>query len=448
MFPKKQKLEFELPRLVVHPSHRYLSTEDGKPFFWLGDTCWWIRRIPYSQREDYLSIRKGQGYNLLQVHCGYQVSDYAGNRAFLEDKIDHPDESYWSTMDQIITQAASHHFYVALAPMWGQEYGKAFGIDESAAERFGYWIGKRYGKYTNVIWIVSGEYDALNNFHLPISLNQKRLFNSVAEGIQRGHEGRQLMTIHPGVARTSSLDFHAESWLDFNMLQSGHMNDCLQYDLPENFELIAEDYRRLPIKPVVDGEPFYEDTPDGVWSKKTIHGPRADAAAMRRKAYGSVFAGAFGHTYGHNDVYGFFEPTYPGQVVDLPEGPGQRGDWRISLMAEGAQQMKHLRNLIEAHSFFDRIPDDDVILSDRGNGLASVKATRNERGNWLMVYLPFGKPVRIDLTCLSGEKFLVSWFDPRDGSTRLEDCLPDSNELTLSSPTLDEDWVLTVDGIL
>ena len=38
-----------------------------------------------------------------------------------------------------------------------------------------------------------------------------------------------------------------------------------------------------------------------------------------------VFAGAFGHTYGHNDVYGFYEPPAPGHVVQLPEGPGLSG---------------------------------------------------------------------------------------------------------------------------
>ena len=30
----------ELPRLKVSDNHRYLQTEDGEPFFWLGDTAW------------------------------------------------------------------------------------------------------------------------------------------------------------------------------------------------------------------------------------------------------------------------------------------------------------------------------------------------------------------------------------------------------------------------
>ena len=29
-----------LPRLTVSENHRYLVTDDGRPFFWLGDTAW------------------------------------------------------------------------------------------------------------------------------------------------------------------------------------------------------------------------------------------------------------------------------------------------------------------------------------------------------------------------------------------------------------------------
>jgi hypothetical protein len=169
---------------------------------------------------------------------------------------------------------------------------------------------------------------------------------------------------------------------------------------------------------------------------------------MRRKAYQSVFAGAFGHTYGHNDVYGFYEPAYPGQVVDLPEGPGQRGDWRSSLMAEGAMQMKYVRDLIESHSFFDRIPGDDFIVSDRGSNKTSIKATRNESGNWLLVYLPFGQPVWVDMTRMAGEKFRVSWFNPRNGSNQLADQISSRKEVAFSPPTSGEDWVLIIDAIV
>jgi hypothetical protein len=190
------------------------------------------------------------------------------------------------------------------------------------------------------------------------------------------------MTIHPGAARTSSLDFHRESWLDLNMLQSGHVADAAAFGMEENHALIAHDYTLTPTKPVLDGEPMYEDTPDAVWIRQSTEGPRAGAEVMRRKAYWAVFAGACGHTYGHNDVYGFFVPSHPEHVVALPEGPGQRGHWKVALEALGATQMKHLRALMESRPFLTRIPDQGLITPERvrGGRLTHLVYTRSREG--------------------------------------------------------------------
>jgi hypothetical protein len=225
-------------------------------------------------------------------------------------------------------------------------------------------MGRRYASEPHVVWIVSGEYDAINGFKLPIQPAQKQLLIAVARGLRDAHGGTQLMTMHPGVARSSAVDFHDGPWLDFNMLQSGHLIDSTAHQLPENYTLIAQAYRRKPIKPVLDGEPIYEDTPDAVWLLKHIHGPRAGPDAVRRRAYWAVLSGACGHTYGHNDVYGFFTPAFPGQVLSLstwPRGPGQRSHWREALEAPGATQMQHLRRLIESRPFLTQIPDHTLV---------------------------------------------------------------------------------------
>ncbi|MHC1767110.1 MAG: DUF4038 domain-containing protein [Verrucomicrobiia bacterium] len=36
----------DLPRVQVSENRRFLVTADGKPFFWLADTAWWIRPLP------------------------------------------------------------------------------------------------------------------------------------------------------------------------------------------------------------------------------------------------------------------------------------------------------------------------------------------------------------------------------------------------------------------
>lgn len=442
--------ETELPGLRVSPNHRFLVTADGRPFFWLGDTAWWIRQLPPPEREHYLATRARQGFNVIQVHPGLAVTNHAGERPFVNDAPASPNEPFWQDMDAVVREAARHGLYVALAPLWGNEYGKAFGTNEAAAYAFGQWIGRRYAGQPNVLWIVSGEYDAINGYKVPVNAAQKGVLNAAARGLRAAHQGSQLMTIHPGVARTSSTDFHAEPWLDFNLLQSGHLIDSTAHRLPENHQLIVNDYAQQPIKPVLDGEPIYEDTPDAVWSVKHINGARAGADAVRRKAYWSVFSGACGHTYGHNDVYGFFTPAFPGQVLSLeshPSGPGQRGDWREALSAPGATQMRHLRRLIESRPFLTQVPDPSLLASSETNALEHLAALRGE--GYALVYTPTGNPFRVRLDKLEGREVQAWWFDPRTGEAKAVGrfaCEGEREFTPPGHPGIGNDWVLALDG--
>ena len=439
-----------LPRLKVSDNTRFLVTEDNKPFFWLGDTAWWIRRIAPDDIDLYMSNRAGHGFNVIQVHPGYNVTNYADEHPFVNNDTDTPNEAFWKKMDMVVAKAHEHKLYIALVPMWGNEYGKAFGSDSAKAQSFGRWLGNRYVNHSHVLWIVSGEYDAINGFKLPITETQKAVLNAMAQGLRDAHNGKQLMTIHPGVIRTSSKDFHHEDWLDFNMLQSGHIIDCSAYKIPDTDSLISHDYALTPTKPVLDGEPMYEDTPDAVWSVKHVNGTRAGADTMRRKAYWAVFSGACGHTYGHNDVYGFFEPAFPGQILTLqtnPSGPGQRGSWKTALDAPGASQMKHLRYLMESRPFHKCIPSSELIIGDAGKGLERIVAMQASDGSYGMVYLPTGKSIVVALDRLAGEKFNAWWFDPRDGSIKLEGNFDRKPEQEFKPPVSEygKDCVLVLD---
>jgi hypothetical protein len=435
-----------MPPLRVSDNRRFLVTEDGRPFFWLGDTAWRLSVLAPDEVSAYMENRVRHAFNVIQVHPGYEHPDYAGNRPFLDADPDRPNEVFWTHIDDIVAKARAHGLYIALVPLWGQEYGKAFGGDAPRARRFGQWIGGRYAGFSHVLWVASGEYDAINGFRLPISAEQKAVITAAAEGLRDAHHGSQLMTIHPGAARTSSLDFHGEDWLDLNMLQSGHMIDCEAFRQPENHALIAHDYALTPTKPVLDGEPIYEDTPDGVWAVQNTDGPRADGAAIRRKAYWAVFAGACGHTYGHNDVYAFCDPAHPERSSRLPQGPG-RHDWRTALDAEGATQMRYVRSLMESRPLLGRIPDPSLVAGTPAGGLDHVVATRAADGSYAMVYSPRGKPVTVALDELSGDRLKVWWYDPRTGAAQSAGECEGSGEREFAPPTSGDgqDWVLVLD---
>jgi len=435
----------DMPRLRVSADGRCLVTPEGDAFFWLGDTAWSLRVTSPEDADAYMQSRAANGFNVIQVHCGYEATDFAGARPFEGDDADTPNEAFWRNIDLLVGKSRDHGLYIALVPMWGVEYGKAFGGDAAKARRFGEWIGRRYAGKSNVMWIVSGEYDSINGFRLPITDAQKGVLNAFAGGLREGSGGLQLMTIHPGAARTSSLDFHDAPWLDFDMLQSGHTIDCEAYGMAENHALIAHDRGLAPTKPVLDGEPIYEDTPDGVWMGNGADGPRADAAAVRRKAYWAVLSGAFGHTYGHNDVYCFYEPEQPGLV--RAELPAQRGSWRDALDAPGALQMKHMRSLCESRPFLGRVPDPSLVAGDPTTGLDHVEALRGEDGAYAMIYIPTGKPVIVALGRLQVDRVVAWWYDPRTGRARRVGLYDADGKREFTPPTSGDgqDWVLVLD---
>src|SRR5690242_19803548 len=57
-----------LPRIAVSENRHFLITEDGKPFFWLGDTAWeLLARLNEDQTLQYLDNRRDNGFNAIQV---------------------------------------------------------------------------------------------------------------------------------------------------------------------------------------------------------------------------------------------------------------------------------------------------------------------------------------------------------------------------------------------
>jgi hypothetical protein len=69
-----QAMGQELPKLNVAPNQRYLMTENGDPFFWLGDTGWLLfSKLDRAEADQYLSHRAQNGFNVIQVMLLHQT---------------------------------------------------------------------------------------------------------------------------------------------------------------------------------------------------------------------------------------------------------------------------------------------------------------------------------------------------------------------------------------
>jgi hypothetical protein len=102
-----------------------------------------------------------------------------------------------------------------------------------SARTYGQFLGRRYKDCWNVVWVLGGD---------RVPLGYEGIWNALAAGIRGGDGGRHLMTYHVSGTRSSSEYWHTATWLDFNMLQSGHPLGVFS----NNYDFIRIDYERTP----------------------------------------------------------------------------------------------------------------------------------------------------------------------------------------------------------
>jgi hypothetical protein len=162
---------------------------------------------------------------------------------------------------------------------------------------------------------------------------------------------------------------------------------------PRQLHLILAEYSRTPIKPVLDGEPGYENIPhafDGA-------NPRLEAIHTRRFCYWALFSGAFGHTYGCNDIWQMWKRGDNAIIAaKLP--------WDEAIHLPGAGQMQYARALIESGPYFDRMPDPSLVEPPNTTGPDYVAACRAPDARYALVYFPSGKTASLRTFLLKGQQ--------------------------------------------
>jgi hypothetical protein len=427
-----------LRRLAISDNRRFLTTADGAPFFWLADTAWELfHRLTLDEIAQYLGNRRQKGFNVIQAVAlaeldGLRVPTPDGLLPFDDLDPARPNPAYFDRIETVIRLAADNGLYIALLPTWGDKVNQGrwdkgpqiFTVETARA--YGQFIGARYRDHDNIVWVNGGD-----RYEVEDGVDYRPVFHALGEGIRA--EAAQLMTYHPRGVGASSEFFHDAPWLDFNMWQSGHS------DIDEPiWDYISADTARQPAKPVLDGEPCYEDI---AIQFNPLNGDFTPYD-VRRRAYRSVFAGGCGFTYGHASVWQMYAP---GRESVL----GAHIPWPEALDRIGAGQMLHLRQLMESLPYLTRVPDQSLILSDAGTGSAHLRAARDSDGTYALVYFP--KPnltAQIDLSRLRGATARATWFDPRTGERKIIGEYPTNAPATFATGSYaGADWVLVLEAV-
>lgn len=434
-------------KLKVSDNHRYLVTEDGKPFFWLGDTGWLLfGKLNREEADKYLDTRKSQGFNVIQVmvlHTVPEVNVY-GDSAMVNKDVSKPlvtegndpkdsvQYDYWDHVDYIVDEAAKKGLFMALVPVWGSPV-KAGLVSTKQAEVYAKFLADRYKDRPNIIWMNGGDIQGSDSIEV---------WKTIGATLRK-NDPNHLITYHPRGRTTSSEWFHNEEWLDFNMFQSGHRRyeqDTSKKEKrhygEDNYKFVKEDFAHLPAKPSIDGEPSYEGIPQGLHD--TLQ-PRWKDSDVRRYGYWSVFAGGFGYTYGENSVMQFHNAKDKGSAY------GSHTYWTEAINHPGANQMKYLKTLMLSRPFLERVPDESLV-ADQGQKYDYIAATRGKEYAFLYTYT--GRTFKVNMGKIEGEKVKASWFNPRDGKTTEAGSFPNKGVLSFdppAEPANGNDWVLILD---
>jgi len=82
-----------------------------------------------------------------------------------------------------------------------------------------------------------------------------------------------------------------------------------------------------------------------------------------------------------------------------------------------------------------------------GSGRYRFTGTRDEAGSYAMVYAPVGRPFKVRLDAIQGEKVKAWWFNPRTGEATVIGTHANKGEREFTPPDKGEmlDWVLVLD---
>jgi len=397
--------------ICVSDNGRYFVDENGKPFFFLGDTEWELFCMMAAEdAEAVLKRRKEQGFNVFLVMVtgvgDGSKPNAAGQTPWVNHDPGHPNEAYFRNADAVVDMAGKLGMILILG-VYHQVQRSV--ITMHNARGYARWLGERYPDAPHIIWCT---YPEAKPEYVPI-------LREVAAGLREGDGGAHTITCHPDPSVASSSFCHEEEWLAFNMIQT-----CIDYERVH--ETVSADYARTPVKPTIMAEGGYE----GVEFGKT-----QTALEIRKQAYWSYLSGGY-HCYGHNDAW-----TSP-------------RTWQAWMDSEGARHLGVCRAVLTGlPRWWSLVPDQSLIAAGEGAGLALNVAARSapdrEAGgrNWALVYLTGGAKVSIAMErACGGPKAEAHWIAPTTGKrTRIAD-VPAAGLHSFAAPTGWDDALLLIES--
>jgi hypothetical protein len=421
--------------LKVSVNRRYLvDAKTGAPVFLLADTAWNLGALKLEEIDIYLNSRAAHGFNTVMFALNFapQASENNayGQPAYIGWEKNTLNPAYFTYCDEIVKKCADRGLYVMMYAMWaGTAAGTMNDYTVPQLYKLGLELGRRYSGVKNVILCAGGE-------STPPYIDVESV-NAVGLGLRGGSGRENLVTVHPVSEHSTSEFFSRASWLDFYMIQGKSSLDASSA-LFDTAVLVEEDRSAPVAKPTMMVEHRYES------------GVNDDPWIQRRTLYQCVFAGAFGHAYGHNALWQMTPHTAQPWMLK-GWNPGVK-HWTQALDTPAVSQLKYIKTLLYSLPYFDRMPDQTLVVSGQGSDVASrVQVTRDgsaghDDASYVIAYLSSPQAVTLRTSVIGAPRLTAHWIDPVTGVAELiARDFANPGELKLEKRTRGKDWIMLVE---
>jgi hypothetical protein len=381
---------------AVSANHRYLLDTHGDAYLMVGDSpqCLAANLAP-SDMDHYFADRQAHGFNTMWVDilCG----SYTGGRADYSTydgivpfttpgNLSTPNPRYFARIDSMVQLAENHGMTLLLQPA---ETASFRGLLRSSGATkdfdYGAFIGSRYGRFPNIIWLSGNDYQ----------MDQWPTFDQYTTALARG-----LRSTDPGHLQTVELDYPVSLSTD-DPAWAAMVNVNAAYTYAPTYAEVLEGYDRAPTMPVIMIEANYE-------GQNTTGGPPTTDLTLRCQEYWTALGGATGQLYGNHYTWGF-----------------QNGPWKDRLDTAAAAEVGYMARLLESLAWYDLVPDENHRLMTSGYGQrvttghvsdsTYATAAMTTDGSLGLVYLPTSRGITVDMSRFGGP-VTARWYDPTNGT--------------------------------
>jgi Protein of unknown function (DUF4038)/Putative collagen-binding domain of a collagenase len=404
-------------------NNRYFKDSYGRAFFMNADAGWTLfEKLTLADAKFYLQNRKSKRFNTIFVQLlptePQQTNAYGEGAFVTANDFGTPNEKYFEYVEQIIKEALNLRMAVAIAPAWlgccGANWSEVqYQNGSDKCRQFGQYLGKRFEKYNNIVWIMGGGRDPLR---------EETTQRAIAEGLKI-ETPEALITYHAAASHSSTDVLGSEPWLDFSMIHTPPKSQGrVLMDTSQVYESAQNEYKKTRIKPFVLGQAQYEDQSTGT------------SLLMRQQAYWTLLSGGSGHCYG-------------GSASTFDD------DWKnlITKQLPGATDMATFYRTVVTLPWELLRPDFDnnIIAEGRGtytqNDYASVATLPNNK--LAVIYLPNSRAIKINMNNLAGSILRAIWIRPRTGKKTVGGTFEANGIKELTPPDMTDDWLLLIGNI-